>query len=79
MVVLQRSILFIIEYKMNAHRLDQLYGYRLENKGFNPEYLQQQSQGVIAKDVGENPLNRKGMLSAHNGGDEEIVESHVKA
>jgi hypothetical protein len=23
--------------------------------------------------VGENPLNRKGLLSTHNGGDEEIV------
>ena len=29
-------------------------------------------------EVGENPLNGKGMLSARNGGDEEIVNSYTK-
>ena len=36
---------------------------RQENKGGNPEYLQQQSQGAIANGVGEIPLNRKGVTA----------------
>lgn len=43
---MQRSILTysvdhtVLESRINVHRPDQLYGYKLENKGGNPEYLQ---------------------------------------
>ena len=59
-------------------RPSQLYGTRLENKGFNPEYLVQQEYGVIANDMGEIPLNGKGMPLTHYGEGEEMVYSCMK-
>lgn len=38
-------------------------GFRLENKGGNPEYLNHQKYGSIANGVGEIPLNGKGMAA----------------
>ena len=33
------------------------------NKGGNPEYLNHKKYGLIANEVGENPLNGKGMTA----------------
>jgi hypothetical protein len=40
-----------------------LSGCRRENKGGNPEYLQQQEYGSIANGVREKRLNGKGMTA----------------
>ena len=53
-----------------------VFGRKVPNRDMSNDYdlvVNHNISRAQINGVGENPLNRKGLLSARNGGDEEIV------